>query len=870
MSSDESDYFSDYEGIPMVNTREHEEIELSYLFGGDRPIVGDTATKTTCNPRSELFNSTRYGVKGQRRKIDIEMDIQTIKCELGIDDVCYMACCSVCSDYCESNTIPRAAKLGRALRSSTFLRSNGGCLLAIKENVLGVLQGHKNSKLHRYILLQNDQLDIRLAIDRALYSNNEILVRVMRTAVNVVARYGSFLSFENDVRLQILNGAVMGNRNHSRKAMREIVLTIGDVFLEDMRTYATSTHPISGHLLYLGNMADKITDLNTKQWQAQMHFQQYSGRRTLFITGLASVTYIAATVAGVAPAAAAGGRACFDKIDNTLQVRAGIDLHADVRENGQTIQVRSHNFDGEAVYQGQHSGVKHYLHHADGIGDPTQYVGWDPCHDQDLANGALGTDEITYISETIDKTVKEVYAHFSRSPQKLRGLEDMAESLGISLKQLHYLFEVRFIESQIKAYTAFIHDIPIIVQTLETDLSFNAANGGPKQDKRRKMQKWCSTMTSLKFVSMLGCLLDVHTISKIYSKKCQSDTMFVLDLPTYREQLMESIDRLTTSAPGQLFVENGFVKKYLPGWKVGKHVSKDGVEVKIKLQGRPANTTISDYALARTKHYLDEIASELLDLLKEKLLPPPISFRLREMFDVRRMAFINNNNENAGSLDTHGHDAIDWIVLNEFKHLDATQLKYDLKLFLTHVQKNKATFEMYTTKKKEGKPRTNFNRTIDLSGVFEYFSTNSTAGEMKQLVEVIDYVLSFATGSCAVERLGRVMNLTKTSLRAALGDEIFFHLIFLKFQMPALEDFDWERILTKWYADGHMNAVSNARDMDDGLVMKRRREEEKVRSKTPIGTKKPRTGTVGTAEHLPQVVVPLVEQDFFNNIFNNL
>ena len=111
---------------------------------------------------------------------------------------------------------------------------------------------------------------------------------------------------------------------------------------------------------------------------------------------------------------------------------------------------------------------------------------------------------------------------------------------------------------------------------------------------------------------------------------------------------------------------------------------------------------------------------------------------------------------------------------------------------------------------------------------------------MKQLIEVIDYTLSFATGSCAVERLGRVMNLTKTNLRAALGDEIFFHLVFVKFAMPALEDFDWERILKRWYEYGHMDDVSKSRR--ESLVLKRLREEQAKRSFTPIGTKKRRIG----------------------------
>ena len=61
-----------------------------------------------------------------------------------------------------------------------------------------------------------------------------------------------------------------------------------------------------------------------------------------------------------------------------------------------------------------------------------------------------------------------------------------------------------------------------------------------------------------------------------------------------------------------------------------------------------------------------------------------------------------------------------------------------------------------------------------------------------------------------------------------------------RYSPPALEDFDWERILKRWYEYGHMDAVSKSRR--ESLVLKRLREEQAKRSFTPIGTKKRRIG----------------------------
>lgn len=376
-SDDDSDDCDGYEGMPMVNQKEEEEMRDTYCFGERTDFHQDTESRTTRNPKTEPFDSTRFGTNGRRRSKEKEQEIRELKVSLGIPDMCFKAFCETCSTYMEGNTIPTAAKLGQGLRS-TFLKQNGGCVLATKEAIVTVLRTHKEGRLHQYIELQNNALNIRLSLDRAIYSKNEILVRIMRIAVTCVDLYQSFLSFEYQVRCHHLNGCDVGNRQHSRKQMKEIVLCIGDLFLADMKHAATSRHPLSDHLLYIGSMADKITDGTTKQWQAQMHTQAYNGVRTLFLTGLEPVTQAAEPVNGEVAIAAAGGRSCFDKKVTCFQEQLGIDLHDDVRENGQTLQVRSYMFDGEAVYQGHENGVKHYLHHSDGIGDPTQYVGWDP------------------------------------------------------------------------------------------------------------------------------------------------------------------------------------------------------------------------------------------------------------------------------------------------------------------------------------------------------------------------------------------------------------------------------------------------------------------------------------------------------------
>ena len=83
---------------------------------------------------------------------------------------------------------------------------------------------------------------------------------------------------------------------------------------------------------------------------------------------------------------AAGGRACFDKWCAGFEKLLDFDFFEATKEGNPLPQVRSGAADGEGTYQGEHSGLKHYLHSAeDGLGDPSINFTWDPAHDEDLA-----------------------------------------------------------------------------------------------------------------------------------------------------------------------------------------------------------------------------------------------------------------------------------------------------------------------------------------------------------------------------------------------------------------------------------------------------------------------------------------------------
>ena len=124
-----------------------------------------------------------------------------------------------------------------------------------------------------------------------------------------------------------------------------------------------------------------------------------------------------------------------------------------ILSSGHSEQWRSSAFDGEAAYNGAgaEKSVRARIKGVHGIGDPSHEIAHDWAHAYDLSNGDVKA-ELQYIPDTVHTTMKAVYSHYSQSPQRARRLERKAGSWGAAnlLKKMHYVFEVRFVESEFK------------------------------------------------------------------------------------------------------------------------------------------------------------------------------------------------------------------------------------------------------------------------------------------------------------------------------------------------------------------------------------------------------------------------------------
>ena len=107
--------------------------------------------------------------------------------------------------------------------------------------------------------------------------------------------------------------------------------------------------------------------------------------------------------------------------------------------------------------------------------------------------------------------------------------------------ELHYVFEVRMVESETIALRNFMVDYVTIVADLKSTLQAADAASGAKEVIHIKMRTWLRKLTQFKFVAVCLVLIDINTASRRFSKAAQSEDGIATDhvrlLADYRDRI---------------------------------------------------------------------------------------------------------------------------------------------------------------------------------------------------------------------------------------------------------------------------------------------------------------------------------------------
>ena len=352
--------------------------------------------------------------------------------------------------------------------------------------------------------------------------------RVFRIVLDSLKHYRSFLEHENLCFLVDQSGVDIGDRLHGRKTSASMLETIYAVQREQTIRFVTTPNKHTRCLPYVGIAADKVCDKQFASWEIVNGRVNLLGTPVSFIMELRAVT-----------SESADADTCLAEIDGAAD---GLRLVASQR--------RSYCFDGEACYQGEVTAVKAQL-----LRRSSKTTVWhDPPHANELLNGDMRSD-FNYIS-TIHELLRQIYSYYSRSPKKLRGLVAAAEELGEDYAALHYVFEVRMVESETVALKNFLTDLPFIVIDLTQTIA--EADGTPAATTVQisKCRSWLRQIRQFKFVAVLIVLLDSNELSRKFSKATQADDGLAIDVPHHLTQLTTKLTARRDGALGPKLARN--------------------------------------------------------------------------------------------------------------------------------------------------------------------------------------------------------------------------------------------------------------------------------------------------------------------------
>ena len=208
----------------------------------------------------------------------------------------------------------------------------------------------------------------------------------------------------------------------------------------------------------------------------------------------------------------------------------------------------------------------------------------------------------------------------------------------------------------------------------------------------------------------------------------------------------------------------------------------------------------------RIQQYQREMVTVLLQNSEGRLPIPPVVFKFRDCFDFRRMVVecVPKEGEDDPIL-TWGDQSLQYIVQHKLPHLDADLVLAQAVAVRSYVREHRDQYMVDVTDENKAV----VGKKLDLAAVYENLFTENVlepALPPRSYLTVLDYSIAYRFTQCDTERLGRVMNLTKTAARSTLGDVNFPASVYVTYNSPPIGKINFKR-LVKRFQQKHRLAV---------------------------------------------------------------
>ena len=257
--------------------------------------------------------------------------------------------------------------------------------------------------------------------------------------------------------------------------------------------------------------------------------------------------------------------------------------------------------------------------------------------------------------------------------------------------------------------------------------------------------------------------------------------------------------------------DGGMVVKDIPGYLARL---KQGRSRELRMAARqPINENDTAEICAesvekRISQYQRELTAPLLENLEARLPIPPVVFKFRDCLDFRRMVQCVQKEGEDDPILTWGDSSLKYIVNHKLPHLDVDLVLAQATAVRVYVREHREQWMVDMLDEN----KTVVGKKLDLSAVYETLFTENVlqpALPPRSFLTVLDYSIAYRFTQCDTERLGRVMNLTKTAARSTLGDINFSASVYVTYNSPPIGEIDFKRLVKRFQKTHRLALMSD-------------------------------------------------------------
>lgn len=624
-----------------------------------------------------------------------------------------------------------------------------------------MLSEKKQNVIGREFRKINDEIESR--------DNNALVVtsRMIRTVYVEVKTNVPFSSHRNMVILQDYNGLNMGFHHYDKNAATRMTKSISNYMHEILLShFMRSKSPFS---LILDSSSD-----NEGLHYLATYLQALESNST--------VVYFYKLIELTSDITAAGH---FNRLVETIESEK-VEFARYFKK-----YMRGYASDGAAVMTGHRNGLVALIRQY--VEEPIYAV---HCMAHKLQLSLQKAFSINPFFKEMDTIINHVYAFYSRGEKRDQHLRETALNLKSKYYRLTYIYDVRWVSSQLHAMQSLLSMWHVVVTDLDKICSSDSTFSLETRKRARNLTK---LLKGKKFLAIFIFIIDILEQFKIWSERMQLKTSLLADYGTFNEQITSTFDHLKENDGGELiqFLSDVQCSNLI------NYYNKDSLSyrnIKLENQREPEYGRIP---------FLHIIRSELLTA---------ITTELGKYFPeghVKNFAIFNPRNlpVNIGETSTYGNKEVQWLC-EYFQLGNCVELMGEFHKLLRDMIDNELFCAM----------RQKQTKTVSFWSEMLRCDRLAWTEKVKNLVQII---LVITTGSTEAERGFSIMNHAKYDRRSRLSGSNLDHIMRIRMNGPNdMASFSAAKFAKRWISENHYRTDDPNRIIKMGSKLKEDKEED--------------------------------------------